>query len=67
METKVKENKQILLILRGIPCSGKSTYAKEIVRNGKGQWKRINRDDLRAMVDNKWTPEKEKFIIEARN
>jgi predicted kinase len=67
METKVNKNKQTLLILRGIPCSGKSTYAKELVRNGKGQWKRINRDDLRSMVDNKWTPEKEKFIIEARD
>lgn len=38
-------------ILRGIPGSGKSTWAKEQVRLGKGKVKRINRDDLRAMID----------------
>lgn len=69
METKLNKTKNIptLLILRGIPCSGKSTYAKELVKNGKGLWKRINRDDLRSMIDNKWTPEKEKFITSARD
>ena len=62
-----KNNVPKLLILRGIPCSGKSRLAKQIVRDGKGQWKRVNKDDLRAMIDDKWTPEKEKFIVEARD
>jgi predicted kinase len=56
-----------LLILRGIPCSGKSRLAKQIVAEGKGKWKRVNKDDLRAMVDEKWTPEKEKFIVNCRD
>lgn len=38
-------------ILRGIPGSGKSTWAKEMVRKGKGKVKRVNRDDLRGMID----------------
>jgi predicted kinase len=33
-------------ILRGIPASGKSTYSKELCKNG---WVRINRDSLRKM------------------
>lgn len=37
-----------VLILQGLPASGKTTYAKELV--GKG-WKRVNKDDLRSMVD----------------
>lgn len=38
-----------LLMLKGLPASGKSTYAKELVAQG---WKRLNKDDLRAMIDN---------------
>src|SRR5206468_11991987 len=38
-------------ICRGIPASGKSTWTNERVRLGKGMVKRVNRDDLRAMID----------------
>lgn len=38
-----------LLMLKGLPASGKSTYAKELVAQG---WKRLNKDDLRAMIHN---------------
>lgn len=59
---------QKVIILRGLPASGKSTWAKEKVDKGGGMWKRINRDELRAMIDNwKWSPEREKFIVETRN
>jgi predicted kinase len=54
-----------LLMLKGLPASGKSTYAKELVSKG---WKRVNKDDLRAMIDSsKWSKENEKNIIEARD
>lgn len=54
-----KENK--LLMLRGLPASGKSTYAKELTTQG---WKRVNKDELRLMVDNgKWSRENEKTIL----
>jgi len=52
-----------VLILKGLPASGKSTYAKELV--AKGNWKRINKDDLRAMLDcSKWSKANEKFVLQ---
>jgi len=51
---------QILLVLMGLPGSGKSTYAKELVAKG---WKRVNKDDIRAMIDNsKWSKENESDV-----
>lgn len=48
-------------MLKGLPASGKSTYALELVEKG---WKRVNKDDLRAMIDNKkWTRANEKEIL----
>lgn len=48
------------VICRGIPASGKSTYARKLVEKG---YKRVNRDDLRAMVDSsKWSKANEKLI-----
>src|SRR5207245_9019847 len=53
-----------LLLLKGLPASGKSTYAKELVLKG---WKRVNKDDLRAMIDNgKWSHSNEDIIKEDR-
>lgn len=55
-----------LLILKGLPASGKSTYAKQLV--DRGNWKRINKDDLRAMLDNSnWSEANEKFILNIRD
>ena len=49
-----------LLILKGLPASGKSTYAKELVAKG---WKRVNKDDLRLLIDGgKWSRENEMDI-----
>lgn len=40
-----------IIMTRGIPGSGKSTWAKQAVLDAKpGEWIRINRDDLRAML-----------------
>lgn len=50
-----------ILFLKGLPASGKSTYAKELVATGK--WKRVNKDDIRAMLDNsKWSKHNESFV-----
>lgn len=49
-----------LLMLKGLPASGKSSFAKTL---GDG-WKRVNKDDLRAMIDGgKWSKKNEKLII----
>lgn len=39
-----------LLILKGLPASGKSTFALDKVAKGNGQWVRVNKDEIRAMV-----------------
>lgn len=55
-------------ILKGLPASGKTTWAKTQVESFPGKYKRINKDDLRAMLDaGKWSKENEKFIIKTRN
>lgn len=61
----MKENK-VVVMLRGLIASGKSTIAKELVET-RG-YKRVNKDELRAMIDNsKWSKENEKQIIEVRD
>ena len=37
-----------VLMLKGLPASGKSTYARKIVKSGN--YVRVNRDDIRAMA-----------------
>lgn len=52
-------------MLRGLPASGKTTYAREQV-DKTGNSVRINRDDLRAMMFNsKWSGPREKFVVKA--
>lgn len=50
-----------LLLLKGLPACGKTTYAKELVNKG---WKRVNKDDMRLMIDGgKWSRANEKEIL----
>lgn len=52
-------------MMRGLPASGKSTKAKEIVEQG-GNWVRLNRDLLRTMLHfNKWSGTNEAQTIDA--
>lgn len=45
-----KENLKILILI-GIPASGKSTWSADYVRNNPN-WIRVNRDDFRLMLKN---------------
>jgi tRNA uridine 5-carbamoylmethylation protein Kti12 len=55
-------------MLRGLPASGKSTWAKELVEKEPGRWKRINKDELRTMLDNsKWSKQNENFVLVLRD
>ncbi len=57
-----------IILLRGLPASGKSTYAKQLVKDNPGVYKRINRDDLREMMDAyHFTRSNEKFIKKTRD
>lgn len=46
------KNRQMVLMCRGLPGSGKSTFAKELIDESQGRYKRVSKDDLRAMIDN---------------
>jgi predicted kinase len=41
---------KVILVLRGLPGSGKTTLASEMVRVDPSRWVRINRDSIRAMM-----------------
>lgn len=53
-----------LVMCKGLPASGKSTYAREfVVKSGNAA--RINRDDLRAMLfDSVWTGKRESAVVD---
>lgn len=54
--------------MKGLPGSGKSTLAKKIIADNPETYKRINRDDLRAMFDNGNTSQSnEKFVKKVRD
>lgn len=57
---------QHVILTKGLPASGKSTWAmNEVKRNG---FKRINRDLLRLMLDaGDWSHANEKLIIQTRD
>jgi len=49
-------------ICRGLPASGKTTWAK------KQDAVRVNKDDLRSMLDNgKWSGKREKLVLDTRD
>lgn len=56
-----------VIVLRGLPASGKSTWAKDYIsRNPKTS--RVNKDDLRAMLHNgQWSNENEEIVLSVRD
>ena len=58
----------MIIMARGLPASGKSTWAKEQVLAGGGFVKRVNKDELRAMVDaSKHSDAREEEIVGIRD
>lgn len=58
-----------LIMLRGLPGSGKSTWAKEYIESKPpGSVVRVNKDDLRAMMSNgKYVKSLERLVISVRD
>lgn len=57
-----------IYILKGLPASGKSTWSKAQLDANPNSYKRINKDDLRAMLDNSnWSRGNEKFVLTIRD
>lgn len=62
------DNMLTITILKGLPASGKSTWAKEKIAKSPGTHKRVNKDDLRAMLDSShWSKGNEKFVLDLRD
>jgi predicted kinase len=55
-----------VILTKGLPASGKSTFAKELVAKDVN-WVRINKDDLRSMLygKRKWKGNMEKLVEQA--
>jgi predicted kinase len=52
----------------GLPASGKTTWAKKMMEDYPGQIKRVNKDELRLMIDaGRWTKSNESFILKIRD
>lgn len=51
-----------LIICRGLPASGKTTWAKEWVMGDLEHRVRINQDDIRLMLGKYWFPAREPIV-----
>lgn len=57
-----------LIATRGLPGSGKSTWVRECLSQYPNSYKRVSKDDLRAMLNNNvYTADNEAFVIVARD
>lgn len=57
-----------VIVLKGLPSSGKSTWAKQQVDANPGKYKIISKDNMRAMFDNgKFSKGNENFVLKARD
>lgn len=57
-----------VIVTKGLPCAGKSTWAKQQVDANPGKYKIISKDNMRAMFDNsKYSKGNENFVLKARD
>jgi|SRR6476620_884607 len=56
-----------LILCKGLPASGKSTFAKEWVNEDPTTRVRVNRDDIRRMLGPYWVPNRENLVTRLEN
>ena len=57
-----------VILTRGLPATGKTSWALGMIRNFPGRYKRVCKDDLRSMLDGgHWTRANEDFILKVRD
>ena len=57
-----------VIITKGLPGSGKTTWARSVLAGEHGRYKRVNKDELRAMLDSgRHSRENEAFVESARD
>lgn len=52
-----------VIILKGLPASGKSTWAKDFIQ-GKNNWVIVSRDSIRESTGEYWVPSREDYITD---
>jgi len=61
-------NNQKIVLCKGLPASGKSSWTKDFVAKSNGTAKRINKDDLREMMDSSvYSKPNEAFVLKCRD
>ena len=59
---------KIITLTKGLPASGKTTFAKSLVQQTKGGTIRVTPGDLREMLhENNWSKENEQMVIRIRD
>lgn len=58
----MKNNKLQVIVLRGIPASGKSTFAKKWVKESPNDRVIISKDSIRSSFGIYWVPNREKLV-----
>lgn len=58
---------QKLIILQGLPASGKSTYAKKLVNENPENTVIVNRDSIREGFGKYWVPSRENLVTRVEN
>lgn len=57
-----------IVILRGLPGAGKTTWAKQLLEAQPFIYKRVCKDDLREMLDGgRWSEGNENFVLKTRD
>jgi predicted kinase len=57
-----------VIITKGLPSSGKTTWARSVLVAEPGRYKRVNKDELRVMLDNgRYSKDNEAFIEAVRD
>ena len=57
-----------VIITKGLQGCGKTTWAKQVQSDFPGHYKRVNKDDLRTLLDNGvWSKGNEKFVLKLRD
>jgi predicted kinase len=53
---------------KGLPASGKDTFAREEMKTHPAIYKRVNKDDIRALLDfSVWSRDNEDFVLKVRD
>lgn len=57
-----------VIITKGLPASGKSTWAEQMVKDNPNAYKIVCKDNLREMLDNgNWGKDSEKLVLKIRD